>query len=147
MSSLLLTQRAKIRIKLKSKKRYTEKIPKHTKIASFLLLLTPALSSSYLAFIFIIPSLYLHCVFVHSSPVRIAHTVLPPLQSAIFRHYIPPLLGRSLRIGEYVNGVRILFLSPRNPVFTIFNPVVLYYYSITYTPFLYQSSKIRISFL
>ena len=59
----------------------------------------------------------------------------------------PPLLGRSLRIGEYVIGVRIPFLSPRNPVFTIFNPVVLYYYSITYTPFLYQSSKIRISFL
>jgi len=45
MSSLLLTQRAKIRIKLKSKKRYTEKIPKHTKIASFLLHRTPALSS------------------------------------------------------------------------------------------------------
>ena len=59
----------------------------------------------------------------------------------------PPLLGGSLRIGEYVIGVRIPFLSPRNPVFTIFNPVVLYYYSITYIPFLYQSSKIRISFL
>ena len=68
-----------------------------------------------------------------------------------FRHSLlvttPPLLGRSLRIGEYVNGVRILFLLPRNPVFTIFNPVVLYYYSTTYIPFLYQSSKIRISFL
>ena len=40
-----------------------------------------------------------------------------------------------------------LFLSPRNPVFTIFCIVVLYYESIIYTPFLYQSSKIRISFL
>ena len=62
MSSLLLTQRAKIQIKLKSKKRYTEKIPKHTKIASFLLHLTPALSSLCLHFIFIVPSLSLHCV-------------------------------------------------------------------------------------
>ncbi|EKY10808.1 hypothetical protein HMPREF9072_02566 [Capnocytophaga sp. oral taxon 324 str. F0483] len=40
-----------------------------------------------------------------------------------------------------------LFLSPQNPVFTIFNAVILYYLSITYIPFLYQSSKIRISFL
>ena len=40
-----------------------------------------------------------------------------------------------------------LFLSPRNPVFTIFSLVVLYYESTTYIPFLYQSSKIRISFL
>ena len=45
------------------------------------------------------------------------------------------------------DGVRILFLSPRNPVFNIFSVVVLYYESTFYTPFLYQSSKIRISFL
>ena len=132
MSSLLLTQRAKIRIKLKSKKRYTEKIPKHTKIASFLLHTTPALSSLCLRFISIVPSSF---VTRHSS-------FLP-----FFRHYIPPLLGRSLRIGEYVNGVRIPFLSPRNPVFNIFCLVVLHYESIIYIPFLYQSSKIRISFL
>ena len=45
------------------------------------------------------------------------------------------------------DGVRILFLSPRNPVFTIFGIAVLCYHSTTYIPFLYQSSKIRISFL
>nr|DAI34743.1 MAG TPA: hypothetical protein [Bacteriophage sp.] len=45
------------------------------------------------------------------------------------------------------DGVRILFISSRNPVFTIFCTVVLHYKSTTYTPFLYQSSKIRISFL
>ena len=45
------------------------------------------------------------------------------------------------------DGVRILFLSPRNPVFNIFCIAVLYYESTFYTPFLYQSSKIRISFL
>ena len=45
------------------------------------------------------------------------------------------------------DGERIPFLSPRNPVFTVFCIVVLYYESITYIPFLYQSSKIRISFL
>ena len=39
------------------------------------------------------------------------------------------------------------FLSPRNPVFFIFILVVSYYESTIYTPFLYQSSKIRISFL
>ena len=44
-------------------------------------------------------------------------------------------------------GVRILFLSPRNPVFGIFGIVVLYYESIIYTPFLYQSFIIRSSFL
>ena len=70
-----------------------------------------------------------------------------PVRLTLFRHYLPPLLGRSLRIGEYVNGERILFLSPRNPVFNIFHVAVLRYESITYTPFLYQSSKIRISFL
>ena len=79
--------------------------------------------------------------------------VLPPLEGArerflsLFRPYIPPLLGRSLRIGEYVNGVRILFLSPRNLVFTIFNPVISHYESTFYTPFLYQSFIIRSSFL
>ena len=70
-----------------------------------------------------------------------------PLYLHFPRHHTPPLLGRSLRIGEYVNGVRILFLSPRNPVFNIFSVVVLQYESTTYIPFLYQSSKIRISFL
>ena len=40
-----------------------------------------------------------------------------------------------------------LFLSPRNPLFAIFCIAVLYYESTTYIPFLYQSSKILISFL
>ena len=44
-------------------------------------------------------------------------------------------------------GVRIPFLSPRNPDFNIFSAVVWYYESTIYIPFLYQSSKIRISFL
>ncbi len=83
------------------------------------------------------PSVYIRRCFHHITLV-IHHSPLVPT---------PPLLGRSLRIGEYVNGVRILFLSPRNPVFTIFCVAVLYYESTTYTPFLYQSSKIRISFL
>ena len=43
--------------------------------------------------------------------------------------------------------MRIPFLSPRNPVFTIFYIAVLYYESTTYIPFLYQSSIIRSSFL
>ena len=78
----------------------------------------------------------------HSPPSHSSLVISP-----LFRHYIPPLLGRSLRIGEYVNGVRILFLSPRNPVFTIFCVAVPYYKSIIYIPFLYQSSIIRSSFL
>ena len=41
-------------------------MPKHTKIASFLLHLTPALSSSCLHFIFIVLLLYLHCAFTLS---------------------------------------------------------------------------------
>ena len=208
---------------MKSKKRYTEKIPKHTKIASFLLHLTPALSSSCLRFIFIVPPLYLHCTFtfsslclrfilivllpylhcafVHSSPVCMTRIVLPPPQSPfeesphlsfvtrhssflpLSRHYTPPLEKARERFlslpvtkfplievasdswvcekGEVSfaspslhtpspwerDGVRILFLSPRNPVFNIFSIAVLYYESTFYTPFLYQSSKIRISFL
>ena|GEM_PF-5927589 len=51
------------------------------------------------------------------------HTSPPYLHFS--HHHTPPLLGRSLRIGEYVIGVRILFLSPRNPDFNIFNAVVL----------------------
>ena len=87
----------------------------------------------------------------HSSPpsLFIRHSSL--VITSLFRHSppvaTPPLLGRSLRIGEYVIGERILFLSPRNPVFTIFCIAVLCYLSTTYIPFLYQSSKIRISFL
>ena len=75
----------------------------------------------------------------------------PLISLPLFRRSLlvttPPLLGRSLRIGEYVIGVRIPFLSPRNPVFNIFCVAVSYYKPIIYTSFLYQSSKIRISFL
>ena len=63
-----------------------------------------------------------------------------PTLPSFFRHYIPPSPWER-------DGVRILFLSPRNPVFTVFSPVVSHYDSTVYTSFLYQSSKIRISFL
>nr|DAG01936.1 MAG TPA: hypothetical protein [Siphoviridae sp. ctYaH2] len=63
-------------------------------------------------------------------------TTLPP----IFRPYNSPSPWERV-------GVRILFLSPRNPVFNIFCIAVLHYKPTAYIPFLYQSSKIRISFL
>ena len=98
---------------MKSKKRYTEKIPKHTKIASFLLHLTPrfifivppfylhcasALSLLYLRFIFIAPSFYLHCAFTLSSLyfyfIFIAPSFIHHLSiwlAPSYRHYNPLL--------------------------------------------------------
>ena len=118
------------------------------------ILLYPPLFFADLPFTKIKPSFSFYCSFVirhpHPSLFAIRPSSLLPFFAIIlsfYCRYILPLLGRSLRIGEYVIGVRILFLSPRNPVFTIFSAVVLQYESTTYAPFLYQSSKIRISFL
>jgi len=62
-----------------------------------------------------------------------------------FHCYNSPSLGLSAitKLSLYSHFTFPL-LSPRNPVFSIFSLAVLQYESITYIPFLYQSSKIRI---
>ena len=121
-------------------------------------ILISVLSPSYLRLIFVHSSFILRSFFVHSSsilrpffvhsssiPHRPYNLHLPVrLAPACVAHTFPSLPSPSPweRVGE-----RILFLSPRNLVFNIFSLVVLYYESTFYIPFLYQSSKIRISFL
>ena len=108
---------------------------------------------------------FLH-FFVTTHPLlKTASEKFSPHHLHLSRHYIPPLKVASDSwvcvkgdVSSFFpslhspspwerDGVRILFLSPRNPVFNIFCIAVLYYESTTYIPFLYQSSKIRISFL
>ena len=83
----------------------------------------------------------------HSSPpsLFIRHSSL--VITSLFRHHTLLLLSLYSPSPWERDGERILFLSLRNPVFNIFSAVVLQYESTTYIPFLYQSSKIRISFL
>ncbi|SQA94779.1 Uncharacterised protein [Capnocytophaga ochracea] len=65
-----------------------------------------------------------------------------------FHRYNSPSLGLSaIAQPSLYSHFIFLLLSPRNLVFSTFNLAVLYYESTTYIPFLYQSSKIRISFL
>ncbi len=65
-----------------------------------------------------------------------------------FHRYNSPSLGLSaITKPSLYSHFIFLLLSLQNLVFNTFSLAVLQYKSTTYTPFLYQSSKIRISFL
>ena len=106
-------------------------------------LLPPITLTSYLPYIFKhcsfknLPFVIYHSSFVlcHSSFLRLSVTTFP-----LFRHTPSYCL--------WPKAYHLFpFLSHQNPVFNIFYVVVSQYKSTTYIPFLYQSSKIRISFL
>jgi len=62
-----------------------------------------------------------------------------------FHRYNSPSLGLlAITQPSLYSHFIFLLLSLQNLVFSTFNLAVLYYESTFYTPFLYQSSKIRI---